>query len=539
MINWPSLILQNKYLQIYEAIIQRAQSRTLSPEVYVEKHHIIPQSMGGSNKSSNLAILTAREHFICHRLLTKFLTGKNKNKMSFAVWIMMTNNNPHQSRYKATSRVYELVKQEMVKVQRTEEYRKKISDGVRKSPNKKPPWNKGKTGIFSPEVIEKLRVANLGKKISQETIDKARNTAIKNGTVRLPGTWTHSESARIKLREARSRQVITEEHRRKISESSKGRKHSPETIAKLSAKLKSRKLSQYHVEKLKIGQASRRQREFEEKIRLEFTGPIKPNTAIEFRNVWYANVNQAGIAHGISRKAVIRQIKAFGNSPSLDICKAIDDKTIMWPISPRPPVSEETRLKISRAQIGKVVSDETRAKQSESARKKAPPSAETRKKLSDAGKGRIISPATIAKRAAKLKGRVVTEETRQKIRATLIETYKKKGFNVKDPNAVKTPYVRKGRKASDETRAKMRKPKSQEARENMKVAAAKREALKKERGYVVSDETRAKLREAAKHKIKSENIQCPHCSKIFNPGNYKMWHGENCKLNINKFETEK
>ena len=35
----------------------------------------------------------------------------------------------------------------------------------------------------------------------------------------------HTEETKKKIREARARQVITKEHRRKISEGNKGRKH--------------------------------------------------------------------------------------------------------------------------------------------------------------------------------------------------------------------------------------------------------------------------------------------------------------------------
>ena len=50
---------------------------------YVEKHHIIPKSMGGNNSNENIAILTAREHFVCHLLLTKMTTGNNNYKMKW------------------------------------------------------------------------------------------------------------------------------------------------------------------------------------------------------------------------------------------------------------------------------------------------------------------------------------------------------------------------------------------------------------------------------------------------------------------------
>ena len=58
-----------EYTRIYNQLIERAQNRTL--EGYVEKHHIIPKCLGGSNNKENLVELTAREHFLCHKLLTK------------------------------------------------------------------------------------------------------------------------------------------------------------------------------------------------------------------------------------------------------------------------------------------------------------------------------------------------------------------------------------------------------------------------------------------------------------------------------------
>jgi hypothetical protein len=57
-------------------------------DMYVEKHHITPKSLGGSNKHTNIVNLTAREHFICHILLTKFLEGQAKYKMLSAVTLM-------------------------------------------------------------------------------------------------------------------------------------------------------------------------------------------------------------------------------------------------------------------------------------------------------------------------------------------------------------------------------------------------------------------------------------------------------------------
>ena len=55
------------YKVIYDNIINRAKNRTITG--YVEKHHIIPRSLGGTNSKKNIVILTAREHFLCHYML--------------------------------------------------------------------------------------------------------------------------------------------------------------------------------------------------------------------------------------------------------------------------------------------------------------------------------------------------------------------------------------------------------------------------------------------------------------------------------------
>ena len=77
------IFIDNKYTRWYYNIITNSQARTLPLDVYTEKHHVIPRSLGGNNSKSNLVSLTAKEHFICHLLLPKMLTGDNKLKMVF------------------------------------------------------------------------------------------------------------------------------------------------------------------------------------------------------------------------------------------------------------------------------------------------------------------------------------------------------------------------------------------------------------------------------------------------------------------------
>lgn len=104
---YDNLFLNNKYSKWYKSIISNARLRTNVDE-YTEKHHILPRTLGGDNSASNLVDLTAREHFICHWLLTKMLKGDNKYKMIYALHRFMYPQQP--SRYKITSKKFELLK---------------------------------------------------------------------------------------------------------------------------------------------------------------------------------------------------------------------------------------------------------------------------------------------------------------------------------------------------------------------------------------------------------------------------------------------
>lgn len=63
--------------------MKRAKGRKLT--VYCERHHIKPRSFGGSDKPNNIVILTFREHFLAHWLLTKFVKGVEKRGMCYAL----------------------------------------------------------------------------------------------------------------------------------------------------------------------------------------------------------------------------------------------------------------------------------------------------------------------------------------------------------------------------------------------------------------------------------------------------------------------
>jgi hypothetical protein len=193
----------NKYEKYYYSIINNRKSNPAINE-YTESHHIVPRSLGGSDEETNLVELTAREHFICHWLLTKIYTGAERSKMINALWMMQGQSN-HQKRYKTkiTSRVYENLRKE---------YSEHIS--------------KMNTGRVQPlEENQKQRAAQIGRKRAP-----------------FSGEWRRklSESKQGKNNN-RYGVKVSEETRKKMSEKAKGRKQSLETIEKKASAIRGRK----------------------------------------------------------------------------------------------------------------------------------------------------------------------------------------------------------------------------------------------------------------------------------------------------------
>ena len=106
--------LENKYKRWYLSIIKTAKLNNIkSSEYYTETHHIIPVSLGGSNDESNLVILTAKQHFICHLLLTKmFKLGSFEYYKMLHAFCMMDWKAGNSRMVRYTSRIYKKQRQE-------------------------------------------------------------------------------------------------------------------------------------------------------------------------------------------------------------------------------------------------------------------------------------------------------------------------------------------------------------------------------------------------------------------------------------------
>lgn len=102
------------YEKLYQLIINYRLQNPVTG--YTETHHILPRSLGGSDEKSNLVALTAREHFVCHYLLTKIYKYNSYewHKMNHAFIIMKSMNNKQQRYF--NSRLYDSARKNFSKV---------------------------------------------------------------------------------------------------------------------------------------------------------------------------------------------------------------------------------------------------------------------------------------------------------------------------------------------------------------------------------------------------------------------------------------
>lgn len=251
----------SKYTEIYYKIIGAALART--PNAYVERHHIIPKSLGGADEPNNIVKLTAKEHFICHRLLTKMVSDpQHQIKMHNAVWMMQSVSN-NQRRYKISSNTYQVLKENIANAYRNNpnhrsiESRRKQSEtlknktwderfGVERANELKKKYAESKKGKpRSEETKLKLRLANLGKKLDHpsplkgRTISDAVKKKISDSLKGRTGQKI-SDDTKQKISLAKTGKTRSEESRRKQSLSAKGKPKSAEHRAKLSEAAKRR-----------------------------------------------------------------------------------------------------------------------------------------------------------------------------------------------------------------------------------------------------------------------------------------------------------
>jgi len=204
------------YIKIYEDLIQSAKSknRVKHTGIYYENHHIQPKCLEGTDAKNNLVLLTAKEHYVAHKLLTCIYP--NNRKIGIAFHYMTFGKNY----YNESSRDYEYAR----------ELASKLSKGVNH------PFF-GKT--HSKETRKKLSEAGKGRKQSQETIrkrvekcDLKREETKKKQSASLKGHNVSSET-RKKISKSRKGIKFSEKHLENLSESHKGIKQTDKAKRKI------------------------------------------------------------------------------------------------------------------------------------------------------------------------------------------------------------------------------------------------------------------------------------------------------------------
>jgi hypothetical protein len=172
------------YQILHDSIINGAisKNRKRGNGEYYEQHHILPKCMGGTNHKSNLVLLTAREHFIVHKILPIIYPDFQK-KLSLALHRMAFSRNKKMDRsYRIGAREFERIRKEVGiaisgennpfsgkkhKEVSLQIIRDKTKERLSK-PENHPLFNQPR----SEETKEKISKANTGRKTSDETRKK-------------------------------------------------------------------------------------------------------------------------------------------------------------------------------------------------------------------------------------------------------------------------------------------------------------------------------------------------------------------------------
>lgn len=220
---------------VYDQLIQKAKERK-HVEGYVERHHIVPRCLGGSDNPDNIVVLTAREHFIAHALLCYMYP--HIDKLYFAFGLMAYS---RKQQRKVNSKGYAHLKQQLAHAL-SRLLKGKICPEVTRRAVSKANRNR----IYTTEILENMARAKRGKKLSESHIQKLKERVFSethrtNISAKLKGR-SFSESHRKNLRESLSKREITAEWKENLSKAGKGR----------TSPMKGKVLSKEHKEKISL-----------------------------------------------------------------------------------------------------------------------------------------------------------------------------------------------------------------------------------------------------------------------------------------------
>lgn len=237
------------YTKIYNDLITSRSK--LIRDVYLEKHHILPRSLGGNDNRENIIKLTPKEHYFAHLLLAKIHGGK----MYAALRFMSEPNSKSAKGFIVSSRSYDRARRlyvEYCKVSRSGKlngnFKKKWSESAREKSSKR---MKGKYGDDKNPMFGKKLTEEHKSKISQAVLGKRKGVSFSD---------KHKENISKSLAEYHS----NNQHW------AVGYKHKKETINKM--KLSAQDKTVYNFINPVLGEFTGTRTEFKEKYEYNESG---------------------------------------------------------------------------------------------------------------------------------------------------------------------------------------------------------------------------------------------------------------------------
>lgn len=218
------MFLKNKYTTWYYQIIDNRIKNPLE-DIYTERHHIIPKSLGGNNKE-NLVDLSAREHFLVHWLLTKMSNNTNVIiKMSRALAFMMVESDKSEA-HKWSKWQYEIA---------SNKKREALLEA------RKNGWCPRRGKKHSLEAKQKMREAKLGVKRDPDKIKYLKERK-------------HSKETKSKISEGLKGRPVSDETKEKLRKSNIGKKQNKKVLTCdiCGAENYATQIKRYHNENCKI-----------------------------------------------------------------------------------------------------------------------------------------------------------------------------------------------------------------------------------------------------------------------------------------------
>jgi hypothetical protein len=205
------------YQQIYDKLVSRLDKRV----GYVEKHHILPRCLGGTDEISNLIELYPEEHYLAHLLLCKIYPGNQK--LLYATMNMTTGSMTNNG--KRNNKAYGWLRRQYAESMAGD------NNPARRIPNLQKEAAKKRTGQKrSKETKARMSIAQKGKTFSKDTKYKMASAARNRPPI--------SEETRQKLKQRIPNkgmlgQTMSAETKAKMSVSRQGKTMSEETKAKM------------------------------------------------------------------------------------------------------------------------------------------------------------------------------------------------------------------------------------------------------------------------------------------------------------------